>query len=35
MFRRNLHADLLKMKGLSSTLAHIISPIITSVVFLA
>ena len=35
MFRRNLHADLLKMKGLSITLAHIIIPIITSVVFLA
>ena len=35
MLRRNLHADLLKMKGLSITLAHIIIPIITSVVFLA
>lgn len=35
MLRRNLHADLLKMKGLSITLAHILIPVITSGVFLA
>ena len=35
MLRRNLHADLLKMKGLSITLAHILIPIITSGLFLA
>ena len=35
MFRRNLHADLLKMKGLSITLAHILIPVITSGLFLA
>ena len=35
MFRRNLHADLLKMKGLPITLAHILIPIITSGLFLA
>ena len=35
MLRRNLHADLLKMKGQSITLAHILIPVITSGVFLA
>ena len=35
MLRRNLHADFLKMKGLSITLAHILIPIITSGLFLA
>ena len=35
MLRKNLHADLLKMKGLSITLAHILIPMITSGVFLA
>ena len=35
MLRRNLHADLLKMKGLSITLAHILIPVITSGLFLA
>ena len=34
MLRRNLHADLLKMKGLPITLAHILIPIITSGLFL-
>ena len=35
MFRKNLQADLLKMKGLPITLAHILIPIITSGLFLA
>ena len=35
MLRRNLYADLLKMKGLPVTLAHIIIPVITSGLFLA
>ena len=35
MIRRNLQADLLKMKGLPITLAHILIPIITSGLFLA
>ena len=35
MLKRNLHADLLKMKGLPITLAHILIPIITSGLFLA
>ena len=35
MLRRNLYADLLKMKGLPVTLAHIIIPVITSGVFFA
>ena len=35
MLRRNLHADFLKMKGLSITLAHILIPIIASGLFLA
>ncbi|MDY6047033.1 MAG: hypothetical protein SPI87_08460 [Anaerobutyricum sp.] len=35
MLRRNLHADLLKMKGLPITFAHIIIPVITSGLFLA
>lgn len=35
MLRRNLHADFLKIKGLSITLAHILIPIITSGLFLA
>ena len=34
MLRRILYADLLKMKGLSVTLAHILIPIITSGLFL-
>lgn len=34
MFRKNLYADLLKMKGLSLTLAHILIPIIISGLFL-
>lgn len=34
MFRKNLHADLLKMKGIPVTLAHILIPVITSGVFL-
>ena len=35
MLRKNLQADLLKMKGLPITLAHILIPIITSGLFLA
>lgn len=35
MLRKNLHADVLKMKGLPVTLAHILIPVITSGVFLA
>ena len=35
MLKRNLHADLLKMNGHPTTLAHILIPIITSGVFLA
>ena len=35
MLRRNLHADLLKMKGLPITLAHILIPMITGGLFLA
>ena len=35
MLRRNLHADLLKMKGLPITFAHILIPVITSGLFLA
>lgn len=35
MLRKNLYADLLKMKGLPITLAHILIPVITSGLFLA
>lgn len=35
MLRKNLRADLLKMKGLSILFAHILIPIIISIVFLA
>ena len=35
MLRRNLHADLLKMKGLPVTYAHILIPILTSGIFLS
>ncbi|MDY3250457.1 MAG: lantibiotic immunity ABC transporter MutG family permease subunit [Candidatus Choladocola sp.] len=35
MLSRNLHADLLKMKGLPIILAHILIPILTSGLFLA
>lgn len=34
MFRRNLHADLLKMKGMPIVQAHILIPVITSGLFL-
>ena len=34
MLRKNLHADLLKMKGLPITLAHVLIPAITSGLFL-
>lgn len=34
MLRKNLHADLLKMKGTPITLAHILIPVITSGLFL-
>jgi len=34
MFRKNLHADFLKMKGTPITLAHILIPVITSGLFL-
>lgn len=34
MFRKTLHADLLKMKGTPITLAHILIPVITSALFL-
>lgn len=35
MFRKNLYADFLKMKGLSVTVAHILVPVIISGLFLA
>lgn len=35
MFRKNLHADFMKMKGLPVTIAHMIIPVVISAVFLA